>query len=144
MPGDPPAEGCWDWTSVINDDGYGILTFKGKNIIASRVSYSIFHGEIPDGQFVLHYCDRPICMQPTHLHLGSKALNNAEMVERNRHAPGERHPNAKITEADVHLIRNSSMTLAELSAVTGISFQTVSKIRRRERWKHVTTPSRHP
>lgn len=136
MPGDPPAEGCWDWTSVTNADGYGLLSGQ-PNILASRIAYRIYHGEIPDGLDILHSCDRPVCVQPAHLRAGTDVENMADMVERGRHAPGEKHPNAKITEDTVRLIRSNDMTLAELASITGLAFQTVSKIRRGERWRHV-------
>lgn len=137
MPGQPPTDGCWDWSGVVNADGYGILTVNSGNVVASRASYKIHHGEIPEGLFVLHSCDRPVCVNPAHLRLGTKTENMADMVSRGRHAPGERHPNAKLTEADVVMIRTSDRTLAELAEMTGVSFQTVSRIRRGERWAHV-------
>ena len=137
MPGSPPSEGCWDWTGVTNSDGYGLISFGSGNVVATRACYRIYHGEIPEGREILHSCDRPICVQPAHLSAGTRFQNMAEMVARNRHAPGEHHPNAKITEAQVRMIRKSNLTLAELSSLTGISFQSVSRIKRGERWKHV-------
>ena len=137
MPDPPPHEGCWDWPGAVNADGYGILTFNGSNVIASRASYKIHHGEIPEGLFVLHSCDRPVCVSPAHLRLGTRTDNMADMVDRDRHAPGERHPNAKLTADDVRIIRTSTKTLTELAERMGVSFQTVSKIRRGERWAHV-------
>ena len=138
MPGDPPEGCCWDWTGATNDNGYGIIPGTGGNTLATRAAYRIYHGEIPEEALcVLHWCDRPICVQPAHLHLGTRPDNTREMVERDRHAPGERHPNAKLTDADVKVIRSSSRTLAALAADLGVSMQTVSRVRRGERWKHL-------
>ena len=31
--------GCWNWTSVIDDHGYGRININHKNILAHRYSY---------------------------------------------------------------------------------------------------------
>ena len=89
MPGDPPAEGCWDWTRSTQSRGYGRFTYVGednkkRHMLAHRASYEIYVGPIPRGLFVLHSCDRPICVQPAHLRPGTNSENIQDMWDRNR------------------------------------------------------------
>lgn len=43
--------------------------------------------EVPEGQMLLHSCDRGEegCVNPNHLRIGSVTENNREAVERGRH-----------------------------------------------------------
>jgi len=88
MPGDPPESGCWDWSASTNSGGYGQARI-GKRIIKAHVlSYQVHHGPIVNGLYVLHSCDRPICVQPAHLRLGTAADNVHDAVIRGRHRNG--------------------------------------------------------
>jgi len=137
MPGPPPDDGCWDWTGgTLKSYGYGVVAFGGTQHRAHVVSYHIHCGET-HGLYVLHSCDRPICVQPKHLNLGSQAKNMAEMVERDRHSRGERNGHAKLTEDDVRAIRESPLPQRTLGEMFGINQATVSQIRTGKRWKHV-------
>jgi hypothetical protein len=92
MPGEPPAEGCWDWTgSTSGQMGYGSFMIGDVHYKAPHIAYRIYHGEIPDGVEVLHHCDRPICVHPRCLHLGTQFDNMAEMTARGRRSSGPQH-----------------------------------------------------
>lgn len=92
MPGEPPAEGCWDWTGGVHSKtGYGrlVLTNK-KHMLAHRASHAIFNPHDPvttEKPFVLHSCDRPICVQPAHLRAGNNADNVQDAIDRGRQSP---------------------------------------------------------
>lgn len=87
------GDGCWEWTGH-RRNGYGILATgpQGgqRREIASRVSWELTFGTIPDGLRVLHHCDNPPCVRPEHLHLGTPADNSAEMRARGRSCRGDR------------------------------------------------------
>lgn len=122
--------------------GYGQFsrTVPGERLqthYAHRVSYEIFVGAVPEGLFVLHSCDRPICVQPACLELGTNLKNMRDAAERERVEKGEDKWNAKLTEDDVRMIRESPLTQTALSRLLGTDPSTISDVRRGVTWKHV-------
>lgn len=143
MPGDPPADECWDWTGPITNTymGYGTTTVFGKAWAAHRASYTLFRGEIPDGLLVRHDCDRPVCVNPHHLRLGTDQDNANDAKERGRRPHGEKHYSAKLTEDDVRTIRTrhhlGDVTYVELGAEYNVAANTIKAIVTRKTWTHV-------
>ena len=130
MPGEPPEEGCWDWTGATTRPrkGYGKILMWGKRtVLAHHISYRIYKGPIPTGLNVLHSCDRGICVQPAHLHLGTLVQNSRQMVHRRR-------MKLKLSEADVLAIRSSTLPQQQLADIYGINGSNVSRIRTGKRW----------
>ena len=74
---------CWLWTGATNGR-YGHIQVNGKTAVAPRVAYTLFRGPIPQGLFVLHSCDNPLCVNPEHLRTGTHRENMRDMVERGR------------------------------------------------------------
>lgn len=132
----PVESGCWEWTASRHVKGYGWFKFEGKITTAQRVSWRLFHGEIPPGISVLHRCDNPPCVNPEHLFLGTPAENTADMIAKGRQAFGPRHPNTKLSFTQVEEIRRlwatGSMTQREIGRQFGVSPSRVSSIVRRE------------
>lgn len=85
-----PFSECWEWIGKTNAQGYGVLWVAGKEARANRVSWEIHRGPIPDGMVVCHTCDRPSCVRPDHLFLGTQAENLADMRRKGR---GSKPPN---------------------------------------------------
>ena len=75
---------CSEWTGATDDDGYGRRRWRGKVRKAHRVAWEIAYGPIPEGAKVLHRCDNPPCIEPTHLFLGTQADNVADMIAKGR------------------------------------------------------------
>lgn len=141
MPDDPPAPDiCWDWTASTHK-GYGQFSMwiNGKSIPipAHQASYRKFVAPIPVGTEILHSCDRPVCVQPAHLSPGAHAQNMREASERGMVATGIHNGRAKLTEADVMWIRNSTLTQQAIADILGVNNSLVSMIRQRKRWAHL-------
>ena len=58
---------CWNWKSIINNHGYGIVIQNYKRLRAHRVAYEYVKGTIPDGYQIDHICENKICVNPEHL-----------------------------------------------------------------------------
>jgi hypothetical protein len=87
---------CWVWTAAKEGTGYGSIGLGPGNGLgkAHRVSWELHYGTIPYGLCVLHKCDNPACVRPSHLFLGTQ-LDNARDKEgkgRGNHARGDAHP----------------------------------------------------
>lgn len=120
--------------------GYGATHFNGKQQLAHRVSWEIANGPIPQGMCVRHSCDNPVCVNPAHLFLGTKADNSADMARKRRSALGERHGNAKLTETDVRQIREmraGGTMRRDIAARFAITPEHVDQIVRRRNWTHI-------
>ncbi len=84
-------EGCWIWNGSRNWDGYGMLSFMGKAMGSHRASWIIHNGEIPSGKSVLHRCDNPPCVNPSHLFLGTQGDNVRDCARKGRIRGGKGH-----------------------------------------------------
>lgn len=75
-------EECWPWTGYVKkSNGHGLTSHKGYPIHASRKAFILTHPEekrIWD-LCVCHRCDNPLCCNPAHLYLGTRADN---MIDR--------------------------------------------------------------
>lgn len=133
----PPDQNCWDWPSVTRN-GYGVFSLANRLVAAHHASYRIYRGPITPGLFVLHSCDRPICVQPAHLSLGTPQKNMDERSERDRNPCGEDSSTAKLTADQVRWIRSQEgMSHKAIADAIGISRPTVTAIRNRRLWKHL-------
>lgn len=135
------ANGCWLWTGSANNWGYGrVKTTFTKQRGAHRISWELHNGPIPKGLNALHKCDTPRCVNPNHLFLGTLKDNTADAVAKDRHARGERMRRNKLTAANVLEIRaryQRTMTAKELSALYGVTADTIAAAAVGKTWKHL-------
>lgn len=141
------TEGCWIWTGAKDKFGYGSIGsggWHGATLKAHRVSYEIHVGSIPNGKHVLHRCDNPRCVRPTHLFLGTHADNMADSAAKGRakgpSLKGEQNPNRRFTASEIRFIRRQAAKgtpRPALAAQFGTSRQNIGFIVRRDTWSHI-------
>lgn len=86
---DVGQNGCWMWRGhPTGSNSYGRIKTKDGPMMAHRFSWTLHYGPIPSGLFVLHRCDTPLCVNPSHLWLGTGADNERDKVEKGRQARG--------------------------------------------------------
>ncbi len=91
---------CWLWIGASSSHGYGNFRAGEKQFRAHRFSWLLNRGSIPEGQFVLHQCDNPKCVNPGHLFLGTHRDNMRDKVSKGRQAKGDR--NGARTKPELH------------------------------------------
>jgi len=106
---------------------------------AHRVAYVIINGDTRLN--VLHTCDNPLCCNPKHLYAGTQDDNirDREICNRTARLYGEENKRAKLTESDVSRIRalySEGWFQREIAEEYGIHQTHVSRICRKENWKH--------
>jgi len=142
--------GCWPWTRSLTEDGYGHCFFMGEQL-AHRIAWCLLKGPIPKGKCVLHECDNRPCVNPQHLFLGTRTVNNADRDQKGRTARGdrhgsrtmperrprgERHASSKLTDAQVDEIRvlhpTGEYTYRSLGELFHVSHTEIGQILKKE------------
>ena len=136
---------CWPWRAakLWGYGAFGIMLPVQKQMIcrAHRVMWRIVYGPIPPRQCVLHSCDNPRCVNPSHLFLGLPKDNVQDRDRKARNVKGSKHGAARLTENDVFCIRGtykrgevSQQQLADNYKVTRAA---ISLVIRHRTWKHI-------
>jgi hypothetical protein len=141
---------CWLWTACTCKGGYGCFclgnSHKPRQINSHRFVWEITYGPIPAGLCVLHRCDTPACVRPTHLFLGTTADNIADKMAKGRargggsDQRGENNNGAKLTEATVRQIRQlraEGYSYAKIAAQVGTSSGNCLLVCKRVTWQFV-------
>lgn len=154
---------CWLWQRATLTKGYGQFVIgHGRCILAHRAAWQFATDDtLTSADLIGHTCDTPACVRNDdegwyevrgvllprrgHLFKGTDLDNVRDMLDKGRMGKtgvaGERHPKAKLSEAQVIEIRArraaGGTTLMGLAADYGVSNQLVSAIVQRLVWKHV-------
>lgn len=151
------VDACWPWVGARDRDGYGKAWHQGKSYRAHRLAYLLANGSIPAEMVVMHSCDNPPCVNPSHLSVGSVSDNNKDKAAKGRsargdshglrlhpervaHPVGEKHGAHRLTEGDVVAIRDERSRGVPLNVLAdrfGVSFGTISKAALGKTWKHI-------
>lgn len=126
---------CWLWKASRDKSGYGCIGSDGKVKKAHRVVWELTFGPIPEGMDVLHRCDNPSCVNPSHLFLGTQDVNIHDRDNKNRQAMGEHHGRHKLTLNQVREIIQSPIGSRRLARIFSVGRTTIINIRHGTTWK---------
>jgi HNH endonuclease/helix-turn-helix resolvase-like protein len=137
--------GCWEWQGLCNESGYGIvyaIRLTGvRKCRAHRAAWILKHGQIPKGKHVLHKCDNPPCVRPSHLFLGTHVDNMRDASRKGRlvSVPGELRANSKLDRKKARNIRElysaGTYSQRELAAKFQVSRATIVRVLVGTHWK---------
>jgi hypothetical protein len=122
----PKLGPCWVWTGGKSDTGYGLFWQSGGVARAHRVAWELERGPIPSGLDVLHACDNPACVRPSHLSVGTKSENASDREAKGRGGRGLAREEAGVVSA-----AEGSMPTAT------VAYETTHRRKARRRGRHV-------
>ena len=132
---------CWEWTGVIQNNGYGTLSIANRPYLAHRLAFVLAHGKIDPDLLVMHSCDNRRCVNWHHLSQGTDADNIKDAWRKGRLQKGETNGMSKLTEKEVLAIKekygSGSYTMAQLAEDYGVWPPCIWRILRGLRWKHL-------
>lgn len=132
---------CWEWTGRKNYKGYGVMKINSRNVQVHRFSYEIHSkAEIPAGLLACHKCDNPVCVNPSHIFIGTVLDNNLDRDRKGRKAVGERNGRSRLTESDIRKIKyliNSGVSDSEIARRVNLWSSTIRAIRVGITWSHI-------
>ena len=140
-------DACWPWLAGKRHQGYGQYGFGNradgtfKNYKAHRLAYELVCGPIPPGMHACHRCDRPDCVNPRHIFLGTNADNVADRIAKGRTRRGATHPYAKLTEPKVlEIVERVRLgeTDTEIARTFGLNNTAIRDIRTGKNWAWLT------
>ncbi len=131
--------GCWNCVSHTTDrSGYPVITRQGKFWRMCRYMYTIHKGDIPNGMVILHRCDNPQCINPSHLSVGTPKENSIDMVKKDRQAKGVKNGGGvKLDEDKVRRIREDNRSLQTIADEYGVSKRLILNVKKKRNWRHV-------
>jgi hypothetical protein len=118
---------CWEWVLSPDKNGRVVYVVDGHWRQVTRVVYRACHGEDPGDLHVRHSCDDPICLNPAHMWLGTRAENGADMAAKGR---GRKSRFTTDDRDEWHVLRTLGFSAAEIAAPYGCSAETVNRIPR--------------
>lgn len=153
----PELGPCWIWIGTkgarCGKKRYGKLMINGQLVRTNRAAWVICNGQIPEGLCVLHRCDNPPCVNPSHLFLGTQEENAKDRHSKGRtkepiqRAKGHSHGMAKLTSGLVESIRKkrkSGIFLEVIAAEFQITVTQVLRICSGKHWKDAGGPLTKP
>jgi hypothetical protein len=139
--------GCWLWTGAISSSGYGSYGAPQGTVSTHRYAYALTYGPIDSKLLVCHRCDVKLCVNPSHLFLGTHADNALDYFDKGfiriskpRKQNGEANSNSRLTHTQVLAIRalcDAGIQQKDVARQFGIDPSNVSNIVSRKTWKHI-------
>jgi hypothetical protein len=139
--------GCYEWQGARSGSGYGYVTINVKQYRVSRYILSITKGKPEAGMVAMHLCDNPPCVNPDHLRWGTNRENVLDAIAKGRKTGprGAKSGHAKFGAETIPVIfalRAAGKTHIEIAQAIGVSYRSIGRILRGERWVDESAPYR--
>lgn len=134
------SSACWNW--IASRRGimkYGSFWFDNFNQNAHRVSWSLHCGPIPEGLWVLHHCDNPQCVRPSHLFIGNHTDNMHDCHEKGRNSFYQKY-GLRNHCSKGHPYEPSTLYIDPIGGRVCKICRRITEKRKRERRKHALQP----
>lgn len=134
------GEDCLIWPFSKNTAGYGKLGCNGRYLHVHRMTCEAIKGPPPTPEHeAAHSCGKGHlgCTAPGHLDWKTPSQNNMDKLQHGTDNRGEKHPMAKLTEAQVLEIMSlkGTKTQAQIGAQYGVDRRHVGLIHRGKTWR---------
>jgi hypothetical protein len=142
--------GCFIRKSHTSDRSwdYGLVMIGGQLVGAHRLVLAAKLGRaLHKQEWCCHECDNPKCIRPEHLFICSPQENTQDCLSKKRRKTykipprrGEANNNAKLTEADIPVIRQAlkqGVPQRKIARQFGVHQAVISGIKTGKLWKHV-------
>ena len=115
------ARPCIEFQGYRDKDGYGQ---SGRCTKAHRAAFLAAYGWLP--RLVMHTCDNPPCIEPTHLVAGSAKANSRDMARKGRQWQQKVTP--PIAAQICAAYQRGATRQADLAETFGVDQTTISRI----------------
>jgi hypothetical protein len=123
---------CRIWIGTRKKNGYGVFSLNGKEYLAHRAAYIVYHGPILEGHVVHHLCENRLCITPNHI-ISLTPEQHVKLTAKTGAYSGEKNRNAKHSNEIVQNIKNLSeagIPKKKLSEIFEVPYSTVCGILR--------------
>lgn len=131
--------GCIVWMGA-KTNGYAVINFQGLNHRVHRLVAQAKFGELGK-KVVCHKCDRPSCINPSHLFLGTQKENIQDCISKGRWADRSGEINhAKLQPSSVREIRlryENGEKRTALAKEFAVGLSTVRDLINRKTWSNI-------
>jgi hypothetical protein len=127
---------CLIWPFGLRSE-YPSVHYRGRSTQGGhRLVCELTHGPSPTkDHYAAHSCGNRTCIAPAHLRWATPTENQADRLLHDTHGRGLRHPNNRLTEADVRAIRaKPDQKGVELAVEYNVGATTISAIRSGKIW----------
>jgi hypothetical protein len=129
--------GCLNWRGGVQQGGYGVVSYRRGRYTAHRLSWLAQRGPIPKDMLVCHTCDNRLCIEVTHLFLGTAQDNTTDMARKGR---GRFYSRARLSEGAVARIKRrllDGVPAATIARENSVHYRTIHEIKTNRSWRHV-------